>query len=218
MLPGSCQSNQLATRTSLPGYGETLATGRQADPSISHFRFLGLGHIGGNDLPPQGQRQLLQHFRVSQQNDRSFEQYRVWWRISFGVVLLKFFVYFLCIFNTLPCIPLLSLCFGSACPPLTLLQLRYILWCFICLFQDNILGFNMCFPIRCLGFYGCLCISYALFLVMIFLIIAPQPFVFMHIIWHLVGWISGSNMFALIFLTLFSLYFSCAYGRALFYK
>jgi len=39
---------------------------------------------------------------------------------------LKFFVYFLCIFNTLPCILLLSLCFGSACPPLTLLQLRYI--------------------------------------------------------------------------------------------
>jgi len=89
---------------------------------------------------------------------------------------------------------------------------------FYCLFQDNISGFNMCFPIRCLGFYGCLCISYAPFLVMIFLIIAPHPFVFMHIIWDLLGWISGSNMFALMFLTLFSLYFSCAYGRGLFYK
>jgi len=51
------------------------------------------------------------------------------------VLLLKFFVYFLCIFNTLPCILLLSLCFGSACPPLTLLQLRYILWCFIVYFR-----------------------------------------------------------------------------------
>ena len=46
---------------------------------------------------------------------------------------------------------------------------------FYCLFQDIISGFNMCFPIRCLGFYGCLCISYASFLVMIFLIIAPHP-------------------------------------------
>jgi len=76
----------------------------------------------------------------------------------------------------------------------------------------------MCFPIKCLGFYGCLCISYAPFFVMIFLIIAPHPFVFMHIIRDLLGWISGSNMFALMFVTLFFLYFSCAYGRAPFYK
>ena len=89
---------------------------------------------------------------------------------------------------------------------------------FYCLFQDNIRGFIMCFPIRWLGFYGCLCISYALFLVIIFLIITPHPFVFMHIIWDLLGWISGSNMFALMFLTWFSLYFSCTYGHALFYK
>jgi len=53
---------------------------------------------------------------------------------------------------------------------------------------------------------------------MIFLIIAPHPFVFRYIIWDLLGWISGSNMFALMFLTLISLYFSCVYGRALFYK
>jgi len=89
---------------------------------------------------------------------------------------------------------------------------------FYCLFQDNISGFNMCFPIRCLGFYRCLCISYAPFLVMIFLIIAPHLFVFMRIVWDLLGWVSGSNMFALVFLTLFSLYFSCAYEPALFYK
>ena len=34
-------------------------------------------------------------------------------------------------FITLPCILSLSLCFGFTCTPLTLLQLRYILWCFI---------------------------------------------------------------------------------------
>jgi len=49
--------------------------------------------------------------------------------------LLKFryisYVYFI----TLPCILLLSLCFGSTCTPLTLLQLRYILWCFIDCFR-----------------------------------------------------------------------------------
>ena len=73
---------------------------------------------------------------------------------------------------TLRCIVLLSLCFSSAYPPLTLLQLRYILCCFIRLFLDNISGLNMCFPIRCSGCYGCLCISYAPFLVMRFLIIA----------------------------------------------
>jgi len=71
-----------------------------------------------------------------------------------------------------------------------LFLLMYIMM-FYCLFQDNITGFNMCFPIRCLGFYGCLCIFYALFLVMIFLIIAPDAFVFTHIIWDLLGWISG---------------------------
>jgi len=89
---------------------------------------------------------------------------------------------------------------------------------FYCLFQDNILGFNVCFPIRCLGFYARLCIAYAPFLVMIFLIITPHPFVFTHIIWDLLGRISGSNMFALVFFTLFFLYLSCTYGCALFYK
>jgi len=88
---------------------------------------------------------------------------------------------------------------------------------FYCLFQDIMAWFAMCFPIRCLWLYGCLCISNAAFLVMIFLISAPQPLVFSHIIWDLLGWISGSNMFGLIFLTLFSLYSSCTYERALFY-
>jgi len=89
---------------------------------------------------------------------------------------------------------------------------KIYLMVFYCLFQDNILGFNMFFPIRCLGFYSCLCISYAPFLVTIFLIITPHPIVFTQIIWDLLGWISGSNMFALMFLILFSLYFSCGYG------
>ena len=40
------------------------------------------------------------------------------------------YVYFI----TLPCILLLSLCFGFTCTPLTLLQLRYILWGFIVYF------------------------------------------------------------------------------------
>ena len=38
-------------------------------------------------------------------------------------------------FMTLPCILLLNLCFGFTCTPLTLLQLRYILWCFIVYFR-----------------------------------------------------------------------------------
>ena len=41
------------------------------------------------------------------------------------------YVYFI----TLPCILLLILCFGFTCTPLTLLQLRYILWCFIVYFR-----------------------------------------------------------------------------------
>ena len=41
------------------------------------------------------------------------------------------YVYFI----TLPCIHLLSLCFGFTCTPLTLLQLRYILVCFIVYFR-----------------------------------------------------------------------------------
>jgi len=48
---------------------------------------------------------------------------------------LKLSVYFLCIFNTLPCILFLSFCFSSTCPPLTLLQLGYILLCFIVYFR-----------------------------------------------------------------------------------
>jgi len=47
----------------------------------------------------------------------------------------KFSVYFLVYFITILCISLLSLCFGYACPPLTLLQLRPILWCFIVYFR-----------------------------------------------------------------------------------
>jgi len=46
---------------------------------------------------------------------------------------------------TIPCISLLSWCFGYACLPLTLLQLRPILWYFIVYFmvisQDLTCGF-----------------------------------------------------------------------------
>jgi len=66
--------------------------------------------------------------------------------------------------------------------------------------------------------YGCLCISYALLLVMIFLIISSHAHGFTHIIWDLLGRFSGSNMFALMFLTLFPLYFYRIYGCALLYK
>jgi len=55
-------------------------------------------------------------------------------RASGGWVVLKFHYISYVHFITLPCILLLSLCFGSTCTPLTLLQLRYILWCFIVCF------------------------------------------------------------------------------------
>ena len=66
--------------------------------------------------------------------------------------------------------------------------------------------------------YGCLCLSYALLLVMIFLIISSDSYGFTHIVWHLFGRFTGSNMFTLMFLTLFSLYFYHIYGHTLMYK
>ena len=63
-----------------------------------------------------------------------------------------------------------------------------------------------------------LCISYAPLLVMIFPIFSSHPYNFMHIVYNLLGRISGSNMFALMFLTLFSLYFSYLYGSVLSFK
>ena len=44
----------------------------------------------------------------------------------------------------------------------------------------------------------------------------PHPYSFKHIVLDLLGRISGSNMFTLMFLTLFSLYFSCIYGVKIF--
>jgi len=76
----------------------------------------------------------------------------------------------------------------------------------------------MWFPIRYSGFYSCLCISYAQFLVMIFLIFSSHSYRFMHLIWDLLGRFSGSNIFALMFLILFSLYFSHIYGCVILYK
>jgi len=59
--------------------------------------------------------------------------------------MLKFSVYFLVYFITIPCISLLSLCFSNSCLPLTLLQLRPILGCFIVdfrvIFKDLTCGF-----------------------------------------------------------------------------
>jgi len=49
--------------------------------------------------------------------------------------LFKFCLFFLVSFIRLQCISLLSLCFGYACPRLTLLQLRTIFWCFIVYFR-----------------------------------------------------------------------------------
>ena len=86
------------------------------------------------------------------------------------------------------------------------------------IFQDNIGGFNMYFPISCCGFYGCLYISYALFLDIVFPIIAAYCDTFRHIIWDLLSWISGSNKFALMFLKLCLVDFSSVYGHTLFYK
>jgi len=63
-----------------------------------------------------------------------------------------------------------------------------------------------------------ICISYAPLLVMIFLIFSSHPYSFTHIVLDLLRRLSGSNMFTLMFLTLFFLYFSCIYGSALSYK
>ena len=56
-----------------------------------------------------------------------FQQLRFLTPQSSNRYLLKFPLNFLVYFMTQPCILLPSLCFGSTCTPLTLLQLRYIL-------------------------------------------------------------------------------------------
>jgi len=81
-------------------------------------------------------------------------------------------------FLTLAFILLLSLCFGSTCTPLPLLQLRYILWCFIDCFGIIFVDLTVLFyPVLRL-----LCISYALLLVMIFLIFTSHPHSFTHMV------------------------------------
>jgi len=76
----------------------------------------------------------------------------------------------------------------------------------------------MWFPIGYLGFTVVYASLMHHLLVMIFLIISSQPHGFTHIICDSFGRFSGSNMFALMFLTLFSLYFYRIYGCALLYK
>lgn len=119
------------------------------------------------------------------------------------------------VFITLWYILLLSLCFRSACLPATLLLLSYILWYFIIYFKvisvDLTCAFVLVFRISC--------ISFASFLVMIFLIIISHPDRLTHIVWDLLGRISGSNIFVLIFqvLSFFHLYFPSLFRHTLFY-
>jgi len=96
---------------------------------------------------------LLIYAPKSWQNLR-ISEWLLYWAVDNVGKCWNSFVYFLCIFNTLPCIALLSLCFGSAHPQLTLLQPRYILWCFIiyfriicldltCAFQSGVYDFTV---------------------------------------------------------------------------
>src|ERR1700712_6146377 len=71
--------------------------------------------------------------------------------------MLKFRLYFLVYFILLPCILLLSLCFGFAYTPLILLQLRHILWCFIVYFRIIFRDLTCAFLFRCSGFMHLLC-------------------------------------------------------------
>ena len=79
-------------------------------------------------------------------------------------------------------------------------------------FNGNIRRFNMCLQIRCLGFYHCISILYALFLDKIFLLIAPHPNMFRQIVLDLPGQISELNMWAIIIASLFSLCLTWVYG------
>ena len=117
-------------------------------------------------------------------------------------------------FITLPCILLLSSCFGFTCTPLTLLQLRYILWCFIDCFRIVFGDLTCAFLSGVKDFMHLLCtiIGHDIFNILII----PSQF-HAHCL-GLLGRISGSNMFALMFLTQFSLYFFHTYGRTLLYK
>ena len=56
-------TNLVHVRLACLHMGETLATVRQADTGSPDIACLNLGHIGGNDLPWQGLRQLFQHLR-----------------------------------------------------------------------------------------------------------------------------------------------------------
>ena len=72
--------------------------------------------------------------------------------MGYGVQISRF-VYYVSFFMILPCILLLSLCFGFTTYITTA---KIYIMVFYCLFQDNILGFNMCFSIRYSGFYASL--------------------------------------------------------------
>jgi len=96
-------------------------------------------------------------------------------------------------FITLPCILLLSLCFGSTCTPLTLLQLRYILWCFRIIFADLTCAFLS--SVKDFMHLLCTIIGHDISNIHI------TPSLFHAHCLGLLGRMSGSNMFALMFLT-----------------
>ena len=72
----------------------------------------------------------------------------------------------------------------------------------------------MCFPIGCSGFMHLLCTIVGHDISNL----PSHPYSSAHIVLDLLGRISGSDMFALMFLTLSSLYFSYLYGGALSFK
>ena len=108
-------------------------------------------------------------------------------------------------FITLPCILLLSMSSGFTGTPLTLLQLRYILGCFIVYFHIIFWDITCPFISGIQDFMHLLCtiIGHDISNNLI------TPLLFHAHCLYLFGRISGSNMFAHMFLTLFSLYFSC---------
>ena len=114
-------SSKISTAATEGRIREVLAK-KLRDPRRSSGGYISITFIG--------------HWRKSTSSRTTLKRGRgVYWYAEGYITIISFcwnsFVYFLCIFNTLLCIALLSLCFGSACPPLTLPQLRYILCCLL---------------------------------------------------------------------------------------
>jgi len=114
-----------------------------------------------------------------------------------GPTMLKFRYISYVHFITLPCILLLSLYFRYTCTPLTLLQLRYILWCFIDCFRIIFGDLTWAFLSGVKDFMHLLCtiIGHDISNIRI------TPLWFHTHCLGILGRISGANMFALMFLT-----------------